>query len=94
MPVTQDQIDRAVEIARRHGATRVLLFGSAVDHPETARDLDLAVDGVDGWEFFGMAAEIDRALCIPVDVIPLDADTPFTRHIRKRSRVLYEHEPV
>lgn len=90
MPVTQDQIDRAVEVARRYGATRVLLFGSALDHPETARDLDLAVDGIPGWDFFRMAAEIDRALRVPIDVIPMDSDTPFIRHIRERGRVLYE----
>ena len=90
MPVTQDQIDRAVAVARRHGATRVLLFGSALDSPETARDLDLAVEGVEGWGFFGMAAEMDRALRVPLDVIPMDSDTPFIRHIRQRARVLYE----
>lgn len=39
MAVTEVQIERAVEIAREHGATRVVLFGSAVDAPERARDL-------------------------------------------------------
>lgn len=88
MPVTQDQIDRAVEVARRYGATRVLLFGSALDDPETARDLDLAVDGIPGWDFFRMAAEMEEAVRVPLDVIPLDADTWFTRRIRERGRSL------
>ncbi len=90
MPVTQDQIDRAVEIARRYGATRVLLFGSAVDHPETARDLDLAVGGVDGWEFLRMSAEIERTVMVPLDVVPLDAESWFTNRINERGQVLYE----
>jgi predicted nucleotidyltransferase len=90
MPVTQDQIDRAVEIARRYGATRVLLFGSAVEHPEAARDIDLAVSGVEGWEFFGMAADMEQAVRVPLDVVPLEPENAFTRHIRDRGRLLYE----
>jgi predicted nucleotidyltransferase len=90
MPVTQDQIDRAVAVARRYGARRVLLFGSALDDPETAHDLDLAVEGVEGWDFFGMSAEMEEAVRIPLDVIPLESDSPFVRHIRQRASVLYE----
>ena len=92
MPVTQDQIDRAVAVARRYEATRVLLFGSALDDPEAARDLDLAVGGVEGWDFFGMSAEMEEAVRIPLDVIPLESDTPFVRHIRQRAGVLYERD--
>jgi predicted nucleotidyltransferase len=90
MPVTQDQIDRAVAVARRYGARRVLLFGSALDDPTTARDLDLAVEGVDGWEFFGMAAEMEREAEVVLDVISLDKDDWFTQRVRERGRPLYE----
>lgn len=90
MPVTRDQIDRAVEVARRYGATRVLLFGSAVDHPETARDLDLVVGGVDGWDFFRMSAEMEQVVRVPLDVVPLEPENAFIRHIRDRGRWLYE----
>jgi uncharacterized protein len=90
MPVTQDQIDRSVEIARKYGATRVLLFGSAAEDPETARDLDIAVGGVDGWEFFRMAAELEEAVRIPLDVIPLEPENAFVHHISQRGRVIYE----
>lgn len=90
MPVTQDQIDRAVEVARSYGATSVLLFGSALEDLTTARDLDLAVDGVPGWDFFRMSAEMERSAKVALDIIPLDQDTWFTRRIRDRSRSLYE----
>lgn len=90
MPVTPDQIERAVAVARRYGARRVLLFGSALDAPETARDLDLAVEGVTGWDFFGMSADMEREADVLLDVIPLDTDTWFTRRIRERGRLLYE----
>lgn len=90
MPLTQEHLDQAVAIARRYGADRVLLFGSALRNPETAQDLDLAVGGVDGWDFFGMAAEMEETLPVPLDVIALTPENAFIRHIRARGRWLYE----
>lgn len=90
MPVTSRHIDKAVAIARRYGASRVVLFGRAQTDPDKARDLDIAVRGVPGWEFFEMAADLERTLRIPLDIIPLDEDTPFTRLVEERGRVLYE----
>jgi predicted nucleotidyltransferase len=88
MSVTQNQIDRAVAVARRYGARRVFLFGSALDDPENARDLDLAVEGVEGWDFFRMSAEMEREADVLLDVIPLDRDDWFTRRVRERGRAL------
>jgi uncharacterized protein len=90
MPVAADDIQRVISIARRYGASRVLLFGSALAHPESARDLDLAVGGVPGWDFYRMVAEIDDAVSVRTDVIPLEPEQPFVRHILERGRVIYE----
>ena len=90
MGVTADHIDAAVRIARDHGATRVVLLGSAADRPERARDLDLAVEGVQGWAFYGLGAKLDRALGISVDLIALDPPTPFSRRVEGAGRVLYD----
>ena len=90
MPPTQEYLDHVVAIAKRYGADRVLLFGSAAENPATARDLDLAVGGVGGWEFFGMAAEMERVVPLPLDVIPLEPETTFTRRIAERGRMIYE----
>lgn len=92
MAVTRRHLQEAVEIARNYGATRLLLFGSALTNPESARDLDLAVDGVPGWDLFRMAADMEERLRIPLDVVPLDVDDPFIRFIEKSGRVLYERE--
>ncbi len=78
----------AVRLARQFGATRLLLFGSALEDPETARDLDLACAGVPGWKLFEMSAALEQVLHVPFDVVPLDPPTPFTRLIEKRARVL------
>lgn len=90
MPITTEQVDEAVAVARRHGASRVVLFGRALTDPEKARDLDIAVGGVPGWAFFKMAAEMESALRIPLDVIPLNKESPLIRRIEEKGRVLYE----
>jgi uncharacterized protein len=78
----------AVTVAQRFGATRLLLFGSALDNPATARDLDFACAGVSGWKLFELASALEHALGVPLDLVPLDSPTPFTRLIEKRARVL------
>ena len=66
MPITTVDLRKAVEIARGYGATKLILFGSYLENPETARDLDLAVDGVQGWKLYELAARIERALHVPL----------------------------
>ena len=90
MPVTTDQLDQAVAIARRYGASRVVLFGSALADPDKARDLDIAIGGVPGWDFYKLAAELEAGLSVPVDVVPLEPENRFIRRVRERGRVLYE----
>ena len=90
MPVPATDILRSADILRRHGATRIVLFGTALDAPEAARDLDLAVDGIEGWGFFRAAAEVEREVSVPVDLVPLSPPSRFTRHIERRGRLLYE----
>jgi len=92
MPVTVDHLDRAVAIARRYGASRVVLFGSALSDPAQARDLDIAIGGVPGWDFYKLAADLESELRVPVDVVPLEPETRFVRRVRERGRVLYEEE--
>jgi len=90
MAITSLQIDRCVSIASKFGAKRLILFGSAMESPETARDIDLACDGVDGWKFFELGASIEEEIGIPVDIVPLEPTTRFTRYIAKKGRVVYE----
>lgn len=85
MPVTDEHIETATAIARDYGATRMVVFGSALDDPENARDLDLAIEGVEGWTIWKLAAEIEENLDIPVDVIPLDP-SPFTELVEEYGR--------
>jgi predicted nucleotidyltransferase len=88
MPVTDKHIEKAKEIARVYGARRLILFGRGQTDPEAARDLDLGVEGVDGWKVFEMAGRLEREIDIPLDVVPLDFPTPFTRRVEERGEEL------
>jgi predicted nucleotidyltransferase len=86
--IRQEQLDRAIVLAKAYGATRLILFGSAVTAPERARDLDLACDGVRGWKLFELGARLEEELRIPLDLIPLNPPTRFTRLIERQGKVL------
>jgi predicted nucleotidyltransferase len=90
MAVTEEHLRRAVAIARSYGASRLVLFGSANETPDTARDLDLAVAGMTGWDLFELAAELEEQLHLPLDLVPLDAEDAFVDHIQRQGRVLYD----
>ncbi|MEW6215111.1 MAG: nucleotidyltransferase domain-containing protein [Nitrospirota bacterium] len=88
MAINQAKIERIVSLAKSYGATRLILFGSAVDMPKKAKDIDVACDGVHGWKLYELAARIEDELRISLDIVPLSPPTPFTRHIEKKGKVL------
>jgi uncharacterized protein len=88
MSLQQEQLDRIVEVARSFGAKRLILFGSAVANPDKARDIDLACDGVHGWQLYALGARLEEELQMPLDLIPLTPQNRFTRQIERRGKVL------
>ena len=92
MTIDQTTVERCAEIARSFGATRLILFGSSLESPETARDLDLACEGVEGWDIFRLGAQLEESLGTRVDLIPLRADDRFSRYVTAKGRVIYESE--
>ncbi len=90
MGIQRSQIERAIAIARSYGATRLILFGSALESPDQAQDLDLACDGIQGWKLYELGARLEEELRVPVDLVPLSPPNSFTRRIEQRGRVLYE----
>ncbi len=83
-------LQKAIGLAKAYGATRLILFGSALETPAQARDLDLACDGVAGWKLYELAARMEDELGILVDLVPLTPPSRFTRRIETQGRVLYE----
>jgi len=88
MAFDPSNIEKIVELARIYGATRLILFGCAMDTPQTVRDVDIACDGVPGWKLFELAAKIEDELDIPFDITPLTPATRFTQNIEKKGKFL------
>lgn len=88
MPVNRTHIKRIMELAKSYGATRLILFGSALDMPKKAKDIVLACDGIPGWKLYEFAARVEDELKLSLDVIALSPQTRFTRYIEKKGKVL------
>jgi predicted nucleotidyltransferase len=88
MAINKSQIEKSIEICKKYGATRLILFGSAVSAPEEARDLDLAVDGINDWKFFELGGMLETELNLPIDLVPLSPQNRFTQMIEKNGVVL------
>jgi predicted nucleotidyltransferase len=88
MRLDQEKLNRIVALAKAYGATRLILFGSAVSAPDRARDIDIACAGIPGWKLFELAAQLEDELKTPLDIVPLNPPTRFTRRIEERGKVL------
>ena len=86
----EKKIAKAIEIAKAFGVKTLILFGSALESPQTARDLDLACEGIHDWSFFKFGARLEEELHLPLDLVPLEPPSRFTELIKSRGKVLYE----
>jgi predicted nucleotidyltransferase len=89
MAIEQKHLDQAIALAKIYGATRLILFGSALSHPDQAHDLDLACDGVVGWQLYELGARLEEELQVPLDLVPLTPSTRLTQLIERRGKVLF-----
>lgn len=90
MSVPHDLVERCAAAARDFGARRLILFGSALESPDTARDVDLACEGVEGWDVLRLGARLEEELGVNVDLVPMSPDDRFSQHVARRGRVIYE----
>ena len=78
-----------LQIARKYRAKRVLLFGSSLSTGGESRDIDLAVEGIEGKNFFAFYGELLCALSKPVDVVDLSTESRFVQLIQQEGFPLY-----
>ena len=73
-------IIKAIDILKRFGASKAILFGSVQKYPsQTARDLDLAIEGV--ADVHSLEAELETELGVTVDLIPYNDISRFDGRI-------------
>ena len=90
MHVTPDHIAHIIQRAKDYGARRLILFGSALETPEDANDIDLAAD-IPGLEVFSFADDLERELHCTIDIVPLGGDSdshPFVEYVLRKGKKL------
>lgn len=83
-------IQSCADVARAFGVKKLILFGSALESPETAHDVDVACEGLGGWELFRFGAKLTEVLGKRVDVVPVREDDRFSQYVAQRGQILYE----
>ena len=77
------------DIAQRYRVGRVLLFGSSVNDQADARDIDLAVEGLEPSRFFSFYGDLIFSLSKPVDLVDMGRKSRFTDIIRTEGVAVY-----
>ncbi|MCK4357555.1 MAG: nucleotidyltransferase domain-containing protein [Candidatus Cloacimonetes bacterium] len=86
MEIQERLLNKIIKLARQYGVTRLILFGSMLDDPSIAQDIDLACDGLTGWNFYKFGAKLEEELNLSVDLIPLTPTTLFTKYIESKGK--------
>jgi predicted nucleotidyltransferase len=91
---------QAAELQRilsEHGANEAYLFGSVAQGKAGCHsDVDIAVRGCPPEKFYRLAAVLEHALGLPLDLVDLDrAPADFAAEVRRtRQRIFSRHLPI
>lgn len=86
-------LKKIVSLCRKYEVEKVLLFGSCVDDIKHARDIDIAVKGINPRKFFEFYSKVYFAVNGEVDIIDLKDVSPyFAQCVYSRGKILYEHK--
>ncbi len=87
----ETQLQKIVEVSKKFGVKKVILFGSCLEDAGNAHDIDIAVSGIKDEDFFKYYGYLSMALKDEVDVVDLnDISAHFYKRIVSKGRVLYE----
>lgn len=85
-----ETLDFIQSCAREFNVQKMWLFGSALEDEETARDYDLAVEGLPQGAYWDLFSWLFDGLPKPVDLVDLSEDLPINVIILNRGQVIYE----
>lgn len=89
--ILENELVKIGEISKEFDVGKVFLFGSCLEHFETANDIDIAVEGIKAADFFRYYGRISLAVDDEVDLIDLDdAREHFQKRILSKGRIIYE----
>jgi len=82
-------IDQAIKILKEGGCQEIYLFGSLVKgNFKEKSDIDLAIKGCPQGKFFHLLGRLMLELDYPVDLIKIDTQNAFSKHLEKEGELL------
>ena len=87
--MNKELINKIIDKAIQYKIQKLYLFGSALES-ENFRDIDLACEGLFGWDLFRFAGDLEVELSKNVDVVGLEYESSFTKAIKPKLKLLYE----
>ena len=90
MVFTEAKLNQAVQVLRRMGAKRVVLFGSCATNPATAGDVDLAVEGIPLTRLLEADMEVHETMNAPTDLVSREENPALYDVVVRYGKVLYE----
>jgi predicted nucleotidyltransferase len=78
------------DCAHEYDVEAIWLFGSALGDEASARDIDIAVEGIDSKKFYDFYGRLFFGMSKPVDLVDLSEDPPIASLIRERGTLIYE----
>jgi hypothetical protein len=89
--IPKDELERAIEIAKKYRIGKLYLVGSSLYDAEKARDYDFAVADVPDGAFFMFYGELFRTMSKNVDLIDLSGDaTKFKSLVLQEGKLIYD----
>lgn len=90
--IPKHELEKAIEIAKRHGVGKLYLIGSSLyKDKEAVNDYDFAVNDVPPGSFFKFYGELFRVLSKNVDLIDLSGKmTKFKKIILREGKLIYD----
>lgn len=90
MVFTEAKLNQTIQVLKRMGATRVVLFGSCATDPVTAADVDLAVEGIPLARLLDADVAVNATLHAPTDLVSREENPAFYDIAVRYGKVLYE----
>lgn len=90
--IPKDEIDKAVEVAKKYEVGELYLIGSSLyKGPDEVHDYDFAVKDVPAGNFFKFYGELLRAMSKKVDLIDVSGEiTRFKKIILSEGELIYD----
>lgn len=83
------QVEKAAALLKQAGCKEVYLFGSVAENKEhDGSDIDLAIRGCPPGKFFELLGKLMLELDCPVDLVNLDREDTFTRHLLSEGNLI------